>query len=181
MGVNRVTRSKLMVDKITSNTTTLTKRAILMMLIGTIITGGGISLYVFQLITTPSFGLFIAVLGFIFTLAGVYEFRYRNTYSIELYPEYFIVKKKQKEVKIEKNNITNFYIKEEFEGSRYLRYAVYTLYIEHDGRTYAFEPRKYQNVLEKMCAYYGVTPEEALQKEKGLWELIKDLMIIEEK
>lgn len=168
-----------MIGKVESNAASIIRGGIIMIIMGVLLAGLGIAVFVLKLIATPSFGFFIAAIGIMCVLIGVYFLGTKNAYSIELYPDYFIVRKKKKETRIEKNMIENFYIKEETQGSRYLRYQTYTLCIEQGGRTYYFDPEKYKNVFEKMCAYYGVAPEEALQKEKGLWEMIKNTLIIE--
>lgn len=169
-----------MIGKVESNTESLARTGIITIIMGVIIGGLGIAIFIFKLIATPSFGFFIAALGIMCVLIGLYFLRTINAYSIELYPDYFIVRKKKKETRIEKNTIENFYIQEETQGSRYLKYKTYTLCIEQGGKTYYFDPKKYKDVFEKMCAYYGVLPEEAVQKEKGLWEMIKKTLIIEE-
>lgn len=164
-----------MIDKIESNRSKMLMTAIGSLLIGTIITVAGLAIFIGKLIAAPEFGLFIAALGLSIVLLGIYYFKMKDAYSIELFPEYFIIKRGKKEIKIGKTDISNFYIEKERQRSRYASVTTYKLVIEHDKRTYYLDPYKYKDVFVKMCAYYGMTPEEALKKENGLWDSIKNI------
>lgn len=161
-----------MIDRIESNTGSIIKRSLVSMIFGVGIVVLGILIYIFQWIATPIFGFFISGFGVLITIMGVLLFSRRNSYGIDFYPDYFVIKKGSKETRIDKDKIEEFKIRKDREGTRFVSYNVYSFEIKHDGRYYFLSPREYKDLFVKMCAYFGVTPEEALEKEASLWEWI---------